>query len=76
MWAASGPAEFIDSAAKPPAVTGELADGQCIYTVGKTFMREVPYDWQVRGRALCFRVLQTLPDNFCDDTMSGQTVHP
>lgn len=52
VWAASGPAEFINSAAKSPLVTSEmddLPDGTRIYSVGKTYMREVPYDWQARA---------------------------
>ena len=56
MWAASGPTEFINSAAQPPLVTTELAglpEGQRVYTVGKGYMREVPYDWQVRQQRVC-----------------------
>ena len=53
MWAASGPAEFINSAAKSPLVSGELADlpdGTHVYNMGKTHTRELPYDWQARKR--------------------------
>ena len=53
VWAASGPAEFINSAAKSPLVSGELADlpdGTHVYNMGKTHTRELPYDWQARKR--------------------------
>ena len=57
MWAASGPTEFIDSAAKPPLVTpelGALPAGTRIFSVGKPYMRELPYDYQARPRVLGF----------------------
>ena len=55
VWPTSGPAEFIAAAAQPPPVTPELAalpaDSR-VYIVGKPYMRELPYDWQVCPRVL------------------------
>lgn len=50
VWGSSGPEEFINAAAQPPLVTRELADVDSkthVYTVGKPYMRDLPYDWQV-----------------------------
>lgn len=50
VWPTAGPAEFISSAASPALVTAELAGLPAdthIYNVGKSFMREVPYDWKI-----------------------------